>query len=254
MKIYRTRNLILLALIAGLFFFLATQKRQDINSTSPEIADSASEKAGSVFVGIPNSELDNTPPAQLTQAQQRYQAIASEQYPDLETRQATMRQHHPNLPIDADELVDLLSEPAAWRSLSQTPEHLPLTTEEKNDGREFIEINTKRWAALLPGDEIELPVTRAGARYTVIIDGIEKQSNDSMTWHGHLKNIDGPMLVSLTQGNGISLGGFDTPNGHYVIQVNDSQGWIASSSTLFKPNPDHPTDIVIPPTDGMSHQ
>ncbi|QEY18442.1 hypothetical protein D0C16_22125 [Cellvibrio sp. KY-GH-1] len=62
------------------------------------------------------------------------------------------------------------------------------------------------------------------------------------------------MLVSLTQGNGISLGRFDTPNGHYVIQVNDSQGWIASSSTLFKPNPDHPTDIVIPPTDGMNRQ
>lgn len=47
MKIYRTRILILLALMAGLFFSLATQKRQNINSTSPEIADIASEKAGS---------------------------------------------------------------------------------------------------------------------------------------------------------------------------------------------------------------
>ncbi len=252
MKNSRTGILTLLALLAGLFFLPATFNNPIINSVSPETPDAAKQPI-SATGAIQHPISNNLMPPQLTPAQQRYQAIAIEQYPDLETRQDALRQHHPNLQIDADNLVDLLSESSAWRNLSQVPEHLPLTTEEKNDGREFIEINTKRWAVLLPGDEIELPVNRTGLRYTVIIDGIEKQLGNTTTWHGHLKNIDGPMLVSLTQGEGISLGGFDTPNGHYVIQVNGNQGWVASSATLFKPNPNHRTDMVIPPVDDHQH-
>jgi hypothetical protein len=253
MKTSRTGILILLVLLAGLFFLLISLNNPAINSASPAVTDTVIKQPANAADAQQTSLLSNPATAQITRAQQRYQAIASEQYPDMETRQDALHQHHPNLQIDADELVDLLSEPTAWRNLSQVPEHLPLTTEEKNDGREFIEIDTKRWAVLLPGDEVELPVNRTGVRYTVIIDGIEKQPNDTITWHGHLKNIDGPMLVSLTQGEGISLGGFDTPNGHYVIQVNGNQGWVASSATLFKPNPNHPTDIVIPPVDDHQH-
>lgn len=257
MKIYRAGILILFVIAAGLFLLAQYNKQsaQDyashytaaVTTTTKNNPDSSTTRPATAL--LPDTSTDTVPIQKSTQVQQRYQAIAhTDQYPDIATRKDAMREHNPALNISDDDLIDLLQEPNAWRNLSEAPAGLPLSAEEQKDGREFIELNPHRWAILLPGDEIDLPVTGTGARYTMVIDKIEHQANNTTTWHGHLKNIDEPMLVSLTQGDGISLGGFDTPNGHYVVQANNNQGWVASSATLFKPNPDFPTDVLVPPT------
>ena len=117
---------------------------------------------------------------------------------------------------------------------------------EQFDGREFIEFDPSRVEVMMPGDSLEIPVWQLGERFTMRVERTETHSNGSVTWHGHLQNFDEPHLVTITVGNGLSLGGIDTPNGHYVLQVNGDKGWIASSETLFKRN-ETETDMIIPP-------
>lgn len=252
MNSYRTGILVLLAAMAGLFFLWSQHQ-----SSPPNTAiKNSTNTIVPAEIKLPESQTSatNYPGQSTTPLQQRYQAVSdNSQYPDIQSRQNALRQQNSAPQITDEELIDLLSERNAWRTAAEVPANLPLTAEEKNDGREFIELNPQRLRVLLPGDELQLPISGA-ADYTLVIDRIEYQANNSTTWHGHLKNTDEPMYASLTQGEGISLGGFDTPHGHYVIQANDGKGWVASSSTLFKPNPDHPTDIVIPPTDISTHE
>lgn len=167
-------------------------------------------------------------------------------YPQLQERLDAMRKRQPNRSFDPEQVVETMTQPDAWERVETPPGDLPLTPEEKFDGREFIHFNPLRIETLMPGDTLEIPVWQLGERYTMRVDSAETHPNGSVTWHGHLENFNNPHRVTITVGDGLSLGGIDTPGGHYVLQAHGKSGWIASSETLFKRN-ESETDMIIPP-------
>lgn len=179
--------------------------------------------------------------------QEKYARISDNpDYPQLQTRLDAMRERQPGRSFDAEQVVETMAQSEAWARVDTPPEELPLTPVEKFDGREFIRFNPRRIETLMPGDTLEIPIWQLGANYKMRVDRTENHDNGSVTWHGHLENFNEPHRVTITVGDGLSLGGIDTPNGHYVLQAHGEAGWIASSETLFKRN-EAETDMIIPP-------
>ena len=160
-----------------------------------------------------------------------------------------MQKRQPDRSFEPERVVETMAQSEAWSRIENPPEDLPLTPVEKFDGREYIRFDALRVETLMPGDTLEIPIWQLGVRYKMRVDSTETHTNGSVTWHGHLENFNEPHRVTITVGNGLSLGGIETPNGHYVLQAHGKSGWIASSETLFKRN-QHETDMVIPPAGG----
>lgn len=177
---------------------------------------------------------------------ERYQVVSDNpQFPNLEQRIAELNQLYPYREFSSTEVLDLLAQANAWESSPDIPASLPITDEQRNDGRAFIELNPERFQVLLPGDMLELPLEKLGMHLQMQVDSREPLANGGFTLHGHLVGSAELMRVTITQGPGLSLAGIDTPQGHIVMQANDTHGWIASSETLFKQDP-HSTDILLP--------
>lgn len=208
--------------------------RESLGTDSSQRNDEASDE-------VRDNDLDNQ------HLQDKYAEVSNNpDYPQLETRLDAMRQRHHNKSFDAKQVISALAQSEAWVRTETPPEELPLTPAEKFDGREFIRFNPLRIETLMPGDTLEIPIWQQGARYKMRVDYAETHANGSVTWHGHLENFNDPHRVTLTVGDGLSLGGIDTPGGHYVLQAHGESGWIASSETLFKRN-ENETDMIIPP-------
>lgn len=185
-------------------------------------------------------------PVVTGQLEQRYQSVShNSRLPSLDARLAELHELYPYREFSPEQVVDLMSQPTAWQPSAAAPDELPLTDIQRNDGREFIELNPERLEVLLPGDSFELPLESLGMRLQMEVDSREVLANGGFTLHGRVLGGTELMRVTITQSGGLSLAGIDTPQGHVVMQANDHQGWIASSETLFKQDP-HRTDWVLP--------
>lgn len=195
-----------------------------------------------------NSHVDSAQPsAGFDVADERYSQInENASYPTLQARITELESIYPNLSFEPNELVDLLAEPNAWQATDLPTRDLPLTDEERNDGREFIELKPERLLVALPGDLLELPIEQLGLNMEMQVERRELLPNGGFVLHGRILGSDEPMRVTLSQAPGLSIAGIETPQGHYVLQANDGHGWIASSDTLFKQDA-HQHDMVIPP-------
>lgn len=176
----------------------------------------------------------------------RYKAISDNpNFPNLEQRIAELTQLYPYREFSSSEVLDLLAQTNAWESSADIPDSLPINDEQRNDGRAFIELNPERFQVMLPGDTLELPLEKLGMHLQMQVDSREPLANGGFTLHGRVLGSDEVMRVTITQGPGLSLAGIDTPQGHVVMQANDTHGWVASSETLFKQDP-HTTDVLLP--------
>lgn len=183
---------------------------------------------------------------QKQKLEERYKTVSdNEQLTSLEQRITELNQLYPYREFSEDEVLDLLAQPNAWEGSPEVPESLPLTADQRNDGRDFIQINPDRFQVLLPGDTIEMPLEKLGMRLEIKIDSREALPDGGFTLHGHVVGTDEFMRATITQGPGLSLAGIDTPQGHVVMQANDTHGWVATSETLFKQDP-HKTDVLLP--------
>lgn len=251
--------LFLTAIIAAAVFFvfhdtpLPLQPEDSSNRSSPSGSPSFDETGNTTpdVADVDNARsnqtaADDNDPG-IEELQERYAEISDNpDYPQLQTRLDAMRQRQPTRSFDAEQVVETMAQSEAWVRVETPPEELPLTPSEKFDGREYIRFNPLRIETLMPGDTLEIPVWQLGARYKMRVDYAETHANGSVTWHGHLENFNEPHRVTITVGDSLSLGGIETPSGHYVLQAHGESGWIASSETLFKRN-ENETDMVIPP-------
>jgi hypothetical protein len=168
----------------------------------------------------------------------RYNAVSNNpQYPTIEDRIVALENMYPEQSIDPENLVDTLSQPTAWKDSAGDGKGLHLSEEHLKDGREFIEFDRERVAVMLPGDKIELPIKDLGGAVKVVIDSIKDEGANTLTWSGHVEGAKDFMRVSITQGDGISVGLIETENATYNLQSNDNKGWIASTAVLMKHDP-----------------
>jgi hypothetical protein len=245
-------------LIAAVIFLALPGRDRELPSTTAstgQIANSAAPGAGSAAHNATPasaqaqsfSSADQYPgqPADTTLAP------AADAMPLTERLQA-MHNRRAGQSYDRDAVAAAVARNSAWRPLAGIPDSLPLTPVERNDGRQFIEFDPLKLETLMPGDEITIAVTEHGIEYRGRIDSIEIHDGGSISWFGHLVGLDNHYSMTFTRGKSLTVGGMDTPEGHYVLQSHDELGWIASSETLFKRNPDE-TDAIIPP-EGHDHR
>lgn len=237
------------AVLAVIYFTTRPETGQEAVSKNELSAESVV-ASGKIARNTPVALVEDQPSRKVmpdkNDIEARYKAVSDNaQMPSLEQRITELKNLYPYREFSADEVLDLLGEPNAWQSSAEIPDNLPLTQAQHKDGRTFIELNPERFQVLLPGDTIELPLEQLGMNLQMQVDSREALANGGFTLHGHLLGSDELMRVTITQGPGLSVAGIDTPQGHVVMQANDTNGWIASSETLFKQNPDT-TDVLLP--------
>ncbi|RYZ89548.1 MAG: hypothetical protein EOO68_25330, partial [Moraxellaceae bacterium] len=159
----------------------------------------------------------------------------SENYNYIQERLDVMQERRPNATYDPKEVAAAVARTDAWTSRKDTPKNLPLDKEELEDGREFINFDSLKVETLVPGETLKLAIKETGQQYDVNIDDVEVIDETRTMWRGHIEGTDGQNYqVSLTRGETLTVGGIDTPDGHYVVQANGNDGWVASSRLLFK--------------------
>jgi hypothetical protein len=206
----------------------------------------------------PDSKKKNRESAQFnvsnTNTVQRDDAIDIPGHPTLEMRLSEMARRRNGQTFDPDEVMEAVKEPAAWQIESTAGDKLLLSEEEMKDGREFIRFKRLKLETLVEGDTLELPIAQTGSVYRARITKTRSNSDGSVTWYGTLVNGAAPVVredgsaydVSFTSGKRVVSGGMFTPEGHFVLETVEDQGWIATSQTLFKQDEKEPC-VLVPP-------
>ena len=174
-------------------------------------------------------------------------------YPSLDMRLHEMQSRRQGGDYDPDAVEQAVLEPTAWKNSEAPGSDLDLTDEEKQDGREFIQFNRLKLETLVSGDTLDIPIAQTGQTYQAKITHSEVNNDGSVTWHGQLHDELGPLNndsgkpyeVTFTSGNTMVSGGIFTPDGHFVLESANEQGWIGNASTLFKFDENEP-DFIIP--------
>lgn len=187
------------------------------------------------------------------------QEIDNKQIRELAPQQAllvhrvkAMQERRPGKAFAQKDVAEAIERPSAWHPVSEIPKSLPLKPEEFYDGRQFIEFDPLKLETLMPGDEMSVLIEDLGQEYRVAIDKVEVHDAERVSWFGYLVGLDGEYRVSFTQGKALTVGGLETPQGHYVLQAHGKHGWVASSGLLFKVDP-NVTDAIEPPEHEHHH-
>ncbi len=168
------------------------------------------------------------------------------EYEHIAERLDAMQRRRPGEHFDPAAVAAAVQRDTAWAPAEEIPTELPLEPEEFSDGRQFIQFDSLKLETLMPGDNVKVRVEELGEDYTVVIDEIKKHDYSNISWYGHIDGDDGQTYsVSFTRGEGLTVGGLSTPEGHYVLQAHGNNGWIASSGLLYKIDPNVP-DVIYP--------
>ena len=168
---------------------------------------------------------------------------------ELQDRLTAMQARRPDQHFNSEDVAAAAKRTTTWTATETIHRELPLAEEEFNDGRQFIELDSLKIETLMPGDQVSVRVDEKSNEYKVTIDRIEKHDYNSISWYGHIEGDDGQRYqVSFTRGENLTVGGMDTPDGHFVIQAHGNKGWVASSQLLFKQDTSvtdaiHPADV-----------
>lgn len=209
--------------------------KSDSNSISKDTDASLAETSSPKASGFSEMDVPSGPGHNTLSEKKTETAIPQE----LKERMEAINIRRPNLKIDAETLQAKIAQTSAWSNTDTVPTHLPLKPEEFTDGRHFISVDDLKIETLMPGDKLDINIPDTNNTHEVVIDTVEKHDYNSISWYGHIVGADGQTYsVSMTRGDTLTVGGFDTPDGHYVIQGQGKDGWIASSALLFKEHVD----------------
>lgn len=110
---------------------------------------------------------------------------------------------------------------------------LPLPDEERPSplaqwglSREEIRFHRGKLETLFPGDEMYLYSRQLGQNLIMRVDRIQDHRDGSLSWHGHLKGLDGHFTISFTQGPQFTLARMETPWGLFRLDVQGDRGWL----------------------------
>lgn len=163
---------------------------------------------------------------------------------DLPDRLSEMSLRRDGRVFDPQEVADALQSDVAWQPDPTIADRMGLDDEERRDGREFVRVNPLRIEALMPGDELSLPIKAANPDnpLRLLVEKVE-EGDGMVTWHGRLKDFAEENQVVLTRGESLIAGGVTTPTGHYVLHIVGDIGWVVNGFTLFK---SHRDPIPVP--------
>lgn len=239
----RFKKLLLLgvAVLAAtaLIYLYAPSMSQDVtlvNADDTKAVTTAADTATGASITNNVSEVQPEDPAvDLTYDTQSFKGAS---LPERLTAMSTRRNGRA---FDPAQVADALKSDIAWEADPAIAAKLPLTEEERKDGREFVRVNPIKIEALVAGDEISLPIQqiKSDIPMRMVVDEVEQGIGGNVTWRGHLKNFSTENQVTFTRGDGsgndtLIVGGVSTPDKNYVVQIHGGIGWIVDGFTIFK--------------------
>lgn len=165
--------------------------------------------------------------------------------PELRKRWVEIVSRRGHQVMSEDSFEEVLATDTAWTVTDEPAEHLDLTPEDIHDGREFISFDRNKVETLMPGDELVLPVEQLNTSYTMVVTEVINHGDGNISWHGQLKGESPEHVVSITQGEKHTFVGMTTPEGHYSLEVFNTDGWIVNTGTLAKHDGSE-EDFLIP--------
>lgn len=232
--------------IAGIWYYTTQPTSEAIIETQ------SAEMSGTVDNTTTTDNTVSKTSTNTTATEETAQAIPS----SVQERMSAIQARRPGLNLDAKTLQAKMAQPTTWTPSEEVPTHLPLKPEEFTDGRQFISLDDLKIETLMPGDQVDIEIPDTKNNYQVTIDSVEKHDYNSISWHGHIDGADGQSYaVSFTRGESLTVAGFSTPDGHYVLQGHGKDGWIASSGLLFKEHthPINPQDVLDAEAQGKTY-
>lgn len=146
----------------------------------------------------------------------------------MQARIAAMQERRPYWTFSPKDVVSAVGRSVLWTASEEIPQGLPLTQQEFTDGRYFIDFDNLKMESLMPGDRFNLHLVKDGQHYPVIIETMELQENNRITWYGKLLTAKGKSYkVSFTKGEHWASGELASPEGNYTLQAHGDKGWIS---------------------------
>ncbi|VUD69270.1 hypothetical protein TDB9533_04637 [Thalassocella blandensis] len=162
-----------------------------------------------------------------------------DRYQDIVARRA-------GLEYDPDALYQAMQQPSAWEEVSEVPAGLNLTDEELNDGRSFINFSELKLESLAEGDTLKISIGQDDIDFEAKISQVSSEGQgESVTWYGESNTPGSTDTITLTQADGLTVGGIFTEQGLYQLEVRNGKGFIVSNATLFRHGEDQ--QVYVPP-------
>lgn len=143
----------------------------------------------------------------------------------------------PNAKFTEQQLRESMKKEVPWTTQGVDAQKIikenELTDEEIHDGRVFIKYDPLKVESLVSGDTMKLDIPQ-DKTYTMKVSRVEVNDPKTVTWYGTLLNTSGTTSVTITQSDRISQIGIFTPDGFYVAEIFDNEGWIVPGGRLFK--------------------
>lgn len=222
---------------------VATESSEQKNSDNTVNDTSVSNSVESLLskTAVMNSIEDETP---VESSKTDYNEMSVEElltqedvnpsYATFEDRVSTVVARRHGKAVDPVQLYESSKKESAWVALSEIPDTLNLTLDQKLDGREFIKIDPLKIESLVHGDTLEITIAQLNETYTAhITDVISEDEGRNVTWLGYLEGMESPNTLTITRGKELIVGGISTPNSLFSLQAHGDTGWIVDSATLF---------------------
>lgn len=152
--------------------------------------------------------------------------------------------------VPLDDLRQAMQQ-APWTASTHPAPHLPLTPEERQDGRAFVKFNRLKLESLRIGDRYAVAIPQLGREYSLVIEEIQEHEPGITSWNGRLEGMPPHFTSAITQGPEYTYGGIATPEGHFTLEVHGTNGWIVSTDTISVYDPSQP-HVLIPPEDSST--
>lgn len=234
------------ALVAIGVYFYSQIATENISVTEPHTGQAQKQTLpNNKVAAVQTAQSEKTSNTLASDTSSSASSISSE----LHERLNAMNARRPNQSFNAADVAAAVTRTTTWMPSDTAHRELPLAEEEFTDGRQFIDLDSLKIETLMPGDQVNVRVSENARDYKVTIDRTEKHDYNSISWYGHIEGDDGQRYqVSFTRGEHLTVGGLDTPDGHFVLQAHGNKGWIASSQLLFKQDTTvsdaiHPADV-----------
>ena len=135
----------------------------------------------------------------------------------------------------AEEIAEAQKSDDLWELADTSDsEGMPLTEDEKNDGRQFFKVSPAKFASTLPGDTLKFDLPDSGDKFEVNIEQVGSPLKGIVTWSGAMNELGNELnSFSMTRGNNYYSGHINTPTNTYTFEVFGNKGWIHESGALF---------------------
>lgn len=101
--------------------------------------------------------------------------------------------------------------------------------------RAFIKVNRQSISSLQQGNHFKVGIPQTNNVYDVKTEEIEYHTNGDKTVRGVIQEGNGQSFsVTFTQGKHATFGTLSTPEGVYIMEGGDVDGWLASKADLIK--------------------